>query len=304
MRRANVEHVELGWKERNGRLTRRMSVKVYVREKRDDLHDHDRLPKSTTVLIPVGAGHYRARRVPVDVVWNAPVRFAHAPPDFLDPVLAGALVGIPGQETGTFACLVSDSAGRVFGVTAGHVVQPFQGEIVAGIGVLQPVSIPPGLPAGKSRTLGATAGGFFGNTPSGFIDFALLKLSSARHVRSEPLDGGPFRRTVLSAATVIDHGVPVTKFGATTGRRRAAFSAPRSSVAIQGIVVFDVLEFRGLDGPFGAPGDSGSLVVSAATGSEGAVVGLLFAVSDPAPDAPEGRAYVVPFERLTGLRPA
>jgi hypothetical protein len=48
---------------------------------------------------------------------------------------------------------------------------------------------------------------------------------------------------------------------------------------------------------FGDDGDSGAVVVSRASGTDNAVVGLLFAVSLP----DRSRGHVVPFERLASL---
>jgi hypothetical protein len=70
------------------------------------------------------------------------------------------------------------------------------------------------------------------------------------------------------------------------------------------VVVTKVLEFIGAPGRvFATGGDSGALAVSDAAGSQGVIIGILFAATGPTPDAPSGRGYVMPFERLTGYRP-
>src|SRR5215472_2887540 len=75
----NVERVELGWKERDGKITGRMAVKIYVSEKKADIAEEERIPKTARVLVPAGKGIYKMRRIPTDVVWHAPAEFLAAP---------------------------------------------------------------------------------------------------------------------------------------------------------------------------------------------------------------------------------
>src|SRR5215471_11559570 len=121
----NVERVELGWKERDGKITGRMAVKIYVLEKKADIADGERIPKTARVLVPAGKGIYKMRRIPTDVVWHAPAEFLAAPMpspgDFLNPAPGGASIGVPPEFPGSFGCLVVDRQGRTFAITAGHV---------------------------------------------------------------------------------------------------------------------------------------------------------------------------------------
>ncbi len=89
----NVERVSLGWKERGGSVTRRYSVKIYVREKLGKLGQDASLPKTARVLVPIGKGLYRVRRIPTDVVWHIPAEFCALPTDLLNPLLSGAEMG-------------------------------------------------------------------------------------------------------------------------------------------------------------------------------------------------------------------
>ena len=306
----NVERVELGWKERASKITGRMAVKIYVSEKKAGMSPANTLPKTARVLVPVAKGIYKMRRVPTDVVWHAPAAFLAAtfppPGSFLNPVPGGASVAPPGHAAGTYTCLVVNQQNRTFAMTAGHVIQQFQGRITPNLQVLQPPTPPPVMPPGASPLFGVTADGFFGNLPNeaGFMDFALLDIDPARSASSNPLDGGPLVPRVMPSAFVVNNRIPMTKFGAATGRTFAVFSAPVTSIVIAGVTVTNVLEFKGIPGPpVAAGGDSGALTVSDAQGSQGVIIGILFAATGPTPDAPSGRAYVMPFERLTGIRP-
>ena len=229
-----------------------------------------------------------------------------SPGDFLNPTPGGASIGVPPEFPGSFGCLVVDRQGRTFAITAGHVVQSFQGPITAGLHVLQPPAPPPGMPPGANPQFGVTANGFLGNKPDagGFVDFALIEIDAARAATSVPLDQGPVIPQVLPSALVINNRIPMTKFGAGTGRTFAAFSARVASIVIAGLRVTNVLEFKGVAGrPVAAGGDSGTLAVSDGPGSQGTIIGILFAAAGPSPDAPAGRAFVMPFERLVGIRP-
>jgi hypothetical protein len=303
----NVERVTLGWKEKSGKLTRRIAVKIYVKKKLRNLKKLPRdqvIPATTKILIPTGKGLYRSKRVPTDVIWHAPAKFCGSPSDFLNPIAGGASVGVPAHEAGTYACMVADQSGRPFAITAGHVVQSPLGKIGSGIPVIQPPTPSPTIPPGSSPRLGRTAGGFFGNLPAGFVDFALIQLFPERTAVSAAIDGAPGNGPILPSGFVITNRIQVTKFGAVSGRTQAIFSAPVSTIVIGGITVTNVFEFLGLPGRlFGQAGDSGSLVVSSSPGSQGGIVGLLFATTPPTEDAPSGRGYVFPFERLTGLKP-
>jgi hypothetical protein len=300
----NVERVALGWKERRGRVTARMAVKLYVAEKKATVAIDEQFPKTTAVLVPVGRGVFHRLIVPTDVVWHGPASLVAMPADFLNPAPSGAMIGVPGRQFGTFGGVVTNAIGQTFAVTAGHVVQALQGKVIVGIQLLQPSVLGPGVPPGASTLFGRTVAGFFGNTPNGFIDVALLQLSVQRSATTDALDGLKVRRQILSSAVVINNHIPCTKFGAATGRTFGLFVTRVPSMVINGIAVTDVLEFIGLPGHlFAAAGDSGALVLSNVPGAEPLIIGVLFAATSPTPDAPAGRGFVIPFERLQGVRP-
>ena len=234
---------------------------------------------------------------------HAEVSFCAGPADFLDPVQGGALIGIPGGEIGTLACMVADAAGQPLAVTAGHVVRKVPGAIGGGRLVQQPTTQPPGMPAGATLRCGRTIRGFLGNQVDGFRDFVLIKLDTRAGI-SEPLDEFPSSLAVLAEAAVVSSKLPVSKLGAATGRTFGVFSSQVPTITIEGMVANDVWEFVGVGTLFAQKGDSGALVVSAAPGSQGAIVGILFATAPPQVDSPGGRGFVFPFGRITGVRPA
>jgi hypothetical protein len=293
----NVRHIELGWKERRGRVTRTLCVKLHVTEKTNAIATHERLPKSTRILVPTSKGRYIARRVLTDVVWHAPARLVGTT-DFVNPIRAGALIGIPGGEVGTYAGVVRDSSGRLFHLTAGHVVQPFPGDVGV-LPILQPPVQSPTIPPNATVEIGQTAGGFVGNRSSGFVDFALIDTTASRPGTSQALDGRLTVPAVLPSNVVAGRPTPVTKFGATTLRTHAVFAGFTQSIVADGLFMTNVMTFRGTDTTvFADRGDSGALVVSDDESTSGMVVGILVGVIEPTPDAPAGRGLVVPFERL------
>jgi len=300
----HVEGVALGWKERAGKVTARMAVKIYVTEKKQTLAEEEQLPKTTPVLVSVGRGVFRRRRIPTDVVWHAPATFVATPGEFLDPAPSGAMIGIPGHQFGTYACLAANATGHMFALTAGHVVQTFQGKVIPGIQILQPPVPAPGIPPGASLLFGRTVGGLFGLTPDGFLDVAVLQLLGERAATTDALDGFHVQHQVMPSSVVVNNRIPCTKFGAATGRTFGIFATKVLSMVINGVAVTDVLEFKGLPGHlFAAAGDSGALVVSNVPDGPALIIGLLFAATPPSPDAPAGRGFVVPFDRIEGLRP-
>jgi hypothetical protein len=304
MKWPDVHYLELGWKEVDGRVTRRLSVKLHVTRKTDDLAPHERLPKSAKILVPTRAGQYTQRRVPLDVVWHAPATLVASSADFVNPIGGGALIGVPGGDVGTYTGVVRDASGKRFHLTAGHVVQQFPGEIGPHLPVLQPPAPNPTIPIGADPEFGETVAGFLGNTNSGFVDFALIGRISPRLGTIQPLDGRPVVPTILPSNVVAAGPTRVTKFGAVTGRTHAVFSGVIPSIVIGGLFATNVFAFKGVDPTiFGRRGDSGALVVSDDGPSAGMVVGILFAVSEATPDAPAGRGLVVPFDRLP-VRPA
>jgi hypothetical protein len=297
----NVRQVAIGVKEIKGKMSRRFSVKIYVTKKKKRIHVKDQLPKYARVLVPIGRGLYRTRRVPTDVVWFAEATFCSAPTDYLDPIASGALMAVPAGAVATYCCMVQSSTGEKFALTCGHLLRNTPGPVPTNRPITQPQVLPPGSPPGLSLLLGRTRGGGFGDTPDGFVDACTIQIRNGRSGITFPLDGMPLLNQVLAVDTVVNNRLSVSKFGAITGRSYGEFSN-YTSHEIGGIAVRNVYEFKSVPGqPFGQPGDSGAMVVCMNAPLQGAVVGILFATRPPTPDAPEGRALVMPFGRLPGL---
>jgi hypothetical protein len=306
----NVERIAIGWKEVAGKVTSRRAVRIYVTTKQPEpVSATERLPKTTRVLLPIGKGLYRTVRLPTDVVWHAPAALCTAAADFFNPVLGGALLAGPEQDSGTFACMVLDAQNQRLALTAGHVIQPnVVGHVSAGQAVSQPPTVPAALPPGAMLRVGRTVDGHFGNESGLFRDFALIELED-RAGRSEPFDNvlSP-TSTVLSFAIVssLAKQLTVTKLGASSGRTRAQFVEVTPSVKLGPVTAMSVYQFNGLPEtpgpPFAQKGDSGALVISDSPDTRGQIVGLLVGKEDGSEGAPRGRGYVVPFERLGNLR--
>jgi hypothetical protein len=304
LQRPNVASVSIGLKERRRKVTGRICVKIYVRTKppKRRIPVAERLPATTRVLLPIGRGLYKMKRVPTDVVWYVTPQFCAAPNDVLNPLAGGAELGLALTNIGSYACMVADAQGQRFALTAGHVISGArQGAVQVNLNVRQPLS---GAATPAQAFLGRTAGGFFGATVEGFLDFALIRLDQHRSGQSIALDGVQHSAAVLSETAVVGQQTNATKFGAATLRTHGVFSRPVPSESIDGVTVTKVYEFKGAPGaPFGGRGDSGSLVVSTDPTTRGAIIGVLFAAMPPTPDAPGGRGFVFPFGRIR-MRPA
>ena len=295
----NVRRIGIGVKEVAGKLTRRYCVKIYVTAKKKRIRESDALPKHAYVLVPIGRGLYRKRRLATDVVWFAEAGFCKGPADFLNPLEGGAQIGAPGAGPGTFTCMVEAANGAILALTCGHVMNAGPGPVPTNRPVTQPMVLPPGSPPGTSILLGRTRGGAFGNIPDGFLDFCVIELRTGRGGVSTPLDGLGVSDVILTPEQVVQNRVRVSKFGAVTRRTQGVFSRVVQSEDIEGINVRNVYEFKGMNGQaFGQKGDSGALVLCEAPSFPGAIVGILFATAPATPDAPEGRGFVMPFGRL------
>lgn len=290
-----VVAIAVGFKERRGVLSRRVSVKIFVSRKRQRVAKGNMVPRSTVVLVPV-RGRMKRVRVPTDVIRIAPLELCASPSDRWEPVPGGALV--LGTRPGTFACRVRDAAGMPRGLSVSHLFAS-TGPLSAGRVVRQPTEVPPGSPAGTTTQLGLTTRGHRGNLNNKFLDYSLFSLEP-RGGRTTPLDGLHPPSGVLPESSITG-SLKVTKYGATTLRTFGVLASHMPTVTAGGQVARDVYDFRSADGrAFADSGDSGALLVSTQTGSMGRVVGLVFAVSKVGKDA-DWRIFVFPFARIPGV---
>lgn len=302
-----VLSVSIGLKEVKGALTKRIAVKVYVAEKRQELPAGQLLPKSTIVLIPGKGNTYVARRAPVDVVEVRGVKLIANAADLLDPALVGAQIGFPlgAGGAGTLGCWVRKTGlTEACFLTAGHVLGAGEGPVGAGQTVFQPQPpFPPTANEFDHLIVGDTTEGFIGNdiTADGFLDYAAVQVrSGGRSPSNSAIDPSmPPLAAHLSIQAIRNAQVSIRKCGARTGCTDGRFSAFHQHFTDPSGKIFNnVLEFvtASAGQAIGDEGDSGSVVASTSPGSIGAVVGLLFAVS-----LDLTRGFVVPFERLAGL---
>jgi hypothetical protein len=283
-----VVAVAVGFKERGGRVTRRVAVKIYVTRKRAKVAKAQRVPKSTLVVVPGRGQRTRRLRVPTDVIRLAPIELCAGPSDVWTPVPGGAYLW--GTGPGTFACRVRDAHGNTRGLSVSHLFVNASGALAAN----RPVSQP------RDADLGVTTTGHYGNVNGAFVDYALFTIDP-RNASSVPLDGLSAPAGVMPASAITGT-LAVTKYGATTLRTSGQLVTHLPAVVVNGLVVLNVYEFRSTDASaFADLGDSGALVGSTQPGSVGRVVGLLFAVSKVGTEA-EWRAYVFPFDRIPGIQ--
>lgn len=307
--RPGVVSVAIGRKEIKGKLTHRLCVKIYVREKKKkSTKGLFKFPKTTRILVPSGKGIYKIRRISTDVVELRNVHLirrlpnvesnsrAVASDDFFQIVPSGAMIGMsPSQnsEYGTMGCVVqSKKGGTKYLLTVGHILPHNAGQTYD---MYQPPRRNP------ERKVGHTEFSQVGNDEGaeGYIDAVLIKIdNSALSFTNASWDKRVPKPTgFLPLKIIIEKRIPIHKVGATTGYTRGEYSAFHNSLPIDSIGnVFNILEFRKSDdnpGPeIADEGDSGSIVISRDGENGGRIVGLLFAKSD------DGRAYVIPFERI------
>ena len=204
-----------------------------------------------------------------------------APTDrFPRPVPIGVSSGLSGVATGTLGARVTDGT-NTYALSNNHV---FAGVNTASIGdpIIQPGDVDGGSdPADRIATLAAYQTIDF-NGGTNTMDAAIALTSTANVGTATPADGYGAPSPVTASASI---GLPVQKYGRTTGLQLGDVAATNVSVDVCYIAFGDFClqeaRFAGQisisPGPFSAPGDSGSLVVTQGANQP---VGLLFAGGD------------------------
>ena len=199
---------------------------------------------------------------------------------FPRPVPIGISAGLSGVATGTLGVRVTDGT-NVYALSNNHV---FAGINSASIG--DPIISPGDVDGGSDPTdrIGTLAAyqtiDFNGGTNT--MDAAIALTSTANVGTSTPADGYGLPSPVTAQAFV---GQAVQKYGRTTGLQLGDVAATNVSVDVCYLLLFEFCvqeaRFAGQisvsPGPFSAPGDSGSLVV---TQGGNQPIGLLFAGGD------------------------
>jgi hypothetical protein len=311
--RPGVVSVTIGRKEIKDKLTHRLCVKIYVREKKKkSTKGLFKFPKTARILVPSGKGIYKMRRISTDVVELRNVHVIRRPPNVqpnskaaasdnsISTVRSGAKIGMDPltySEYGTMGCVVqSRIGGEKYLLSAGHILPRAAGQI-SSYDIYQPPCLNPGRKVGKTKCSlvdnDAAAGGY--------IDAVLIKIDhSVLSFTNASMDGRvPKPKGFLSLEMINERHIPIHKVGATTGYTRGEYSSFHDSLSNDstGEVFHNILEFKKSDdspsGKIADKGDSGSIAISRDGENEGRIVGLLFAKSDDGQ-----RAYVIPFERI------
>ncbi len=217
--------------------------------------------------------------VPVETTTTGVIQpYDHLPTHrFPRPVPIGVSAGLAGVATGTFGVRVTDGT-NTYALSNNHV---FAGVNTASIGdpIISPGDADGGSdPGDRIGTLYAYQTIDFGGGTN-TMDAAIALSSQANVGTATPADGYGFPSTVTTTAFL---GQAVQKYGRTTGLQQGTVAGTNVSVDVCYIALFDVClqeaRFVGQisisPGPFSAPGDSGSLVVTQGANQP---VGLLFA---------------------------
>ena len=197
-----------------------------------------------------------------------------------DPVPIGVSGGLSGVATGTLGARVTDGT-NVYILSNNHVLA---GVNTASIGdpIIQPGDADGGHdPGDRVATLAAYQTiNFSGGTNT--MDAAIALTSTANVGHS---DAGRRLRSAKPVTAPAAIGQAVQKYGRTTGLQQGNVAATNVSVDVCYVALIDFClqearfagQFSISPGPFSAPGDSGSLVVTQGANQP---VGLLFAGGD------------------------
>jgi hypothetical protein len=240
------------------------------------------------------------RAYEIDARVIGPVRKFETPPfrQRLRPLVPGASVSLDAGGTGTIATMVRRPGSELVEMLSNNHVLADENRAVIGAVVLQP-----GLVDGGTAT-DDVVGALTAFVPIevdevNLVDCAVAAIdeSVAWSLATFDLYGG-----LTGVFELGDEFPGVAKFGRTTGHTEGTVTAfELDNVRVQydtGVVRFDgQIEVAGTeDASFSAPGDSGSLVVTALTDASGAAaVGLLFAGSQTGGPSGLGLTYVNPI---------
>ena len=219
--------------------------------------------------------------VPVQAVTTGVLQ-PRAPTDrFPRPVPIGVSSGLAGVATGTLGARVTNGT-DVFALSNNHVFAGINSGST-GDGIIQPGDVDGGSdPDDRIATLADYEPINFDAGSTNTIDAAIGLTSAGDVGTATPPDGYGAPSSTTATAFV---GQAVQKYGRTTGLQLGTVAETDVTVDVCYLPIFDfcleearfVHQFSITPGPFSAPGDSGSLVVTQG-GNE--PVGLLFAGGD------------------------
>ena len=216
--------------------------------------------------------------VPVESVTTGILQ-ARAPTDrFPRPVPIGVSAGDQGTTTGTLGVRVTNGT-NVYALSNNHVFAAVNSANI-GDGVIQPGAVDGGSdPADRIGTLSDYQTIDFDDGDTNTIDAAIALTSVANVGTATPPDGYGTPSPVTTQAFI---GQAVQKYGRTTGLQLGSVAEINVTVDVCYVVFFDfcledarfVNQISVTPGPFSAPGDSGSLIVTQGANQP---VALLFA---------------------------
>ena len=251
------------------------SVKVFV--SRFDMFDIPVILDGAPVQLVFTGKIFALKKPP-----TPPVEEIDPTARFDRPVPIGVSTGHPAVTAGTIGCRVTDGM-NVFALSNNHV---YADENSAGIGddVLQPGTYDGGIsPDDRIGALYDFEPIVFSISASNAIDAAIALSSIDDLENATPSDGYGIPKSTTIEAVI---GMPVKKYGRTTGQTKGRIYAINATVNVgydSGVARF-VDQIIITPGAFSAGGDSGSLIVVDGRGRTKAddrkPVGLLFAGSD------------------------
>ena len=251
----NVVGVGIGHKCVDGKETKTLCVRLYVRNKLRTKHvlkKHalpDEIDGIPTDVIEVGTPRLVGTTGPTD-------RMRPARPGC--SIAVAPLTPVSGSFIGTFGALVEDADGKVYILSNNHVLS-FEELVPLGSSVFQP-----GTPVLADQIAKLTALISFNPSRRIDVDCALAAVTTSSRVSGVPLSPvGPLSNGV---PVVPEVGMVVEKFGASTGHTIGTVSDTDADFQIDEYVTGTVflenqIQISNGDEPFCAQGDSGAMIV-------------------------------------------
>jgi hypothetical protein len=251
----NVVGVGIGQKCVDGKETKTLCVRLYVRNKLAPRH----VPKKHALPSEIDG-------IPTDIIEVGTPRLVGSagPTDRMRPARPGCsiavapLTPVSGSFIGTLGAVVEDAAGNIYILSNNHVLS-FEEMVPLGSSVFQP-----GTPVLADQIGKLTAVISFKPSRRIDVDCALAAVTDSSSVSALPLSPvGPLSRGTPIASKV---GMVVEKFGASTGHTIGRVSDTNADFQIDEyltgtVFLQDQIQISDGDQPFCGHGDSGAMVV-------------------------------------------
>jgi hypothetical protein len=304
-----VHSVGLGGKEKGGRLTGEVCIKIYVVKKRNlsDVPPAERIPTEIDG-IKTDIVEYPVSKILQTPGGSPPAATDNGDTERYRPLRGGIAINREGQGTGTLGCFatVTGNPNQVLGITNHHVLYSNCSDTSNQEAVGQPEET-----TSCTDCCSSIIGNVLTSVCSPDLDIALIQLSPGQQwlaeILQEGLVTGGGAPTSADAAT---HTYWLTKRGqrtALTGGVLDAVDASGTVYKSDGVTVFrnyqHALNIIANPDPahpaapvvFAAPGDSGSAVLHEGTGK---VVGILFGAGGPNANAVQVDELYAQFHSL------